>query len=154
MVGCYENSFFETIKNDGINVIEDISEQSTPIALTSDKVRIRVFAPSERKRNGIAPAKVVPVVASNAGIFRLSVKYKSSEVVFFVIMFFCRSPSAQRIAALTVMPLPAINAHATAELYAPPEITRHSAGIDSETGIAARITSGKVKDSFMEAIIM
>ncbi len=57
-------------KIDGITVIEQKNEQVTPSALTRDNVRINVFAPSVRKRNGIAPATVVPVVESRAGIFK------------------------------------------------------------------------------------
>jgi hypothetical protein len=142
--------FLETIKSDGINVIEQINEHITPMVLTRDKVRIKVLAPSVRKRNGIEPATVVPVVASKAGIFRLSVKNKLSALIpYFVCVF---SPSAQRIAALTVMPLAAINAQATAGLNALPEITRKSAGIDKETGTVASISNGKEKDSLIDAI--
>jgi hypothetical protein len=61
--------FLETVKSDGITVIEQIHEHATPNAPVSDKVRISAFAPSVRKRNGIAPATVVPVVARSAGIF-------------------------------------------------------------------------------------
>ena len=124
------------------------------MAHTKDKVLISEFAPSVRNRKGTAPAAVVPVVASNAGIFSRSVVNKVNAVNFCAFLIFKRSPSAQRIAALTVMPLAAINAHATAELYALPEITRNRAGIDSETGIAARTINGKAKDSLIEAIIM
>jgi hypothetical protein len=61
----------EFVKNnsDGITVIEQKQENVTPIALTRDIVLINVFAPSVRKKNGIAPAIVVPDVARRAGIF-------------------------------------------------------------------------------------
>jgi len=57
-------------KIDGITVIEQKKEQVTPSALTSDNVRIKELAPSVRKRKGIAPATVVPVVENRAGIFK------------------------------------------------------------------------------------
>jgi len=59
---------------DGITVIAQIKEQATPNAPTRDNVRISVFAASFRKRNGTAPAIVVPVVASNTGILFLSAR--------------------------------------------------------------------------------
>ena len=70
------------------------------------------------------------------------------------VFVFNLKPSAQRIVEFTVMPLLAINAHATAELYALPEKTRQNAGIDNETGIAVSIINGKTNDSLIEAIII
>ena len=64
---------FSIIKSDGINVIEKINELKIPIAFTNVRVRIKMFAPSPRKRKGIVPAIVVLVVASNAGIFFLRI---------------------------------------------------------------------------------
>ena len=67
-----ENKFLNIDKSDGITVIEHRNDPATPSAPTSDRVRISVFAPSVRKRNGTAPAIVVPVVARSAGILFLS----------------------------------------------------------------------------------
>ena len=52
-------------------MIEQIHEHVKPSAPTSDNVRISIFAPSVRKRNGNALAMVVPVVDKRAGNFFL-----------------------------------------------------------------------------------
>ena len=69
MIFCVNLFFLEIVNSDGITVIEQRHEHATPNAPVKDKVRISVFAPSVRKRNGITPATVVPVVDRSAGIF-------------------------------------------------------------------------------------
>jgi hypothetical protein len=68
------NDFLKIKRSAGITVIEQKQEHTTPRALVRDNVRINVFTPSLRKRKGIAPATVVPVVAKRAGIFLLRAK--------------------------------------------------------------------------------
>ena len=66
--------FLDKDKSAGIIVIEHINDPVTPSAPVKDNVLISVFAPSVRKRKGIAPATVVPVVARSAGILRRSAR--------------------------------------------------------------------------------
>ena len=141
-------------KIDGITVSEQKTELVTPSAPTSDIVRISVFASSARKRKGKTPATVVPAVARRAGIFRLrAMKIFNGVTLCASFMVDCRL-FTHKTAALTVMPLTAINAHATDVLYELPVRARHNAGTARDTGIVQSTRKGMVKDSLIEAIII
>ena len=148
------NEYLNKDKSDGIIVIEHKNEPVTPRALTRERILISVFAPSVRKKKGIAPATVAPVVARRAGNFLRSAK-KILNLVFSLRIFkVVRILSTQRTAALTVIPLTAIKAHAIAELYALPASTRQIAGIASDGGIIERTYKGIEKDSLIAANII
>ena len=135
-------------------VIGQMHEHATPRAPTSDNVLMSIFAPSGRKRNGSAPATVVPVVDKSAVIFFLNARYMHNAELSFLSFIRDLTPSTHRIAALTVIPLTAIKAQAIAELYALPDNARHNAGIARDAGTAERTSRGIVKDSLMAAMIM